>query len=100
MAGLHAGVEKFDSTVAGLGGCPFAASSEARKGATFSSLPPGNIATEELVLLAMEQGIQTGIDIEALIDAGHMAEAIVGHPLPSAALRGNSLNSYRRQVER
>jgi len=84
-AGLLMGVSAFDTTVGGLGGCPFAA----HKGA------PGNIATEELALLAEELGIATGIDIDALIDAGHLAEHIVGHPLPSAVLRGGSLNSFR-----
>lgn len=84
-AGLQLGVRHYDSTVGGLGGCPFAA----HKGA------PGNIATEELVLLAHEAGIETGIDLDALIDAGHLAERIVGHPLPSAALRGGSLQSFR-----
>ena len=84
-AGLRMGVDRYDSTVGGLGGCPFAA----HKGA------PGNIATEELVLLCEEMGIATGIDLDALIEVGHLAERIVGHPLPSAALRGGSLGSFR-----
>lgn len=96
-AGLNVGVERFDTTVGGLGGCPFAA----KRSASASSnplLPPGNIATEELVMLAMELGIDTGVDIDALIDTGRMAESIVGHSLPSAALRGGSLSSYRRML--
>ncbi|MGF1649190.1 MAG: hydroxymethylglutaryl-CoA lyase [Hyphomicrobiaceae bacterium] len=84
-AGLRLGIARFDTTIGGLGGCPFAA----HKGA------PGNIATEELVLLADEMGIETGIDLEQLIAASHLAERIVGHPLPSAALRGGSLASFR-----
>jgi len=84
-AGLEMGVSRFDTTVGGLGGCPFAA----HKGA------PGNIATEELVLLSNELGISSGVDIDALIDAGHLAERIVNHPLPSATLRGGSLTKYR-----
>lgn len=84
-AGLQLGVRHYDATVGGLGGCPFAA----HKGA------PGNIATEELVLLAHEAGIETGIDLEALLAAAHLAERIVGHPLPSAAVRGGSLQSFR-----
>ncbi len=87
-AGLRLGVDRYDSTVGGLGGCPFAA----HKGA------PGNIATEELVLLCEEMGIATGIDLDALIEVGHLAERIVGHPLPSAALRGGSLGSFRARA--
>ncbi|MBX2882112.1 MAG: hydroxymethylglutaryl-CoA lyase [Granulosicoccus sp.] len=90
QAGLRLGVTHFDTTVGGLGGCPFAA----HKGA------PGNIATEELVMLAEEQGIATGIDLDALIEVGHMAENIVGHPLPSAALRGGSLSSFRSRASK
>jgi len=84
-AALKMGVTHFDSTVAGLGGCPFAG----RPGAT------GNIASEELVLLCSEMGIDTGIDLEALIEAGRLAEQIVGHPLPSTLLRAGSLTTCR-----
>ncbi|MEQ9331267.1 hydroxymethylglutaryl-CoA lyase [Thalassobaculum sp.] len=87
-AGLRMGVARYDTTVGGLGGCPFAA----HKGA------PGNIATEELVLLCEEMGIATGIDLDAMIDVGHLAERIVGHPLPSAALRGGSLAGFRSRA--
>lgn len=87
-AGLRMGVTGFDSTVGGLGGCPFAA----HKGAS------GNIASEELVLLCEEMGIETGINLDALIEAGHLAERIVGHPLPSALLRGGSLSGFRARA--
>lgn len=87
-AGLRMGVTGFDATVGGLGGCPFAA----HQGA------PGNIASEELVLLCEEMGIETGIDLDALIEAGHLAERIVGHPLPSALLRGGSLRAFRARA--
>jgi isopropylmalate/homocitrate/citramalate synthase len=87
-AGLRMGVSRFDSTVGGLGGCPFAG----QKGAA------GNICTEELVLLCEEMGIATGIDLDRLIEVGHMAEAIVGHPLPSELLRAGSLDAFRRKV--
>jgi len=86
--GLRLGVRRFDSTVGGLGGCPFAGQPGA----------PGNIATEELVLLCEEMGIATGIDLEALIEAGRMAERIVGHPLPSTALRSGTLAAFRKQA--
>ena len=83
--GLRLGVTKFDAAVGGLGGCPFAGQPGA----------PGNIATEELVLLCEELGIDTGIDLDALIDVARRAERIVGHKLPSAALRSGSLSKLR-----
>ena len=86
--GMQLGVVQFDATVGGLGGCPFAAQPGA----------PGNIASEELALLAEEMGVDTGVDIDALIEVGYLAERIVGHPLPSAALRGGSLASFRAAV--
>jgi hydroxymethylglutaryl-CoA lyase len=87
-AGLRLGVTKFDSTVGGLGGCPFAG----QKGAA------GNICTEELALLCEEMGIATGVDLDALIEVGRMAERIVGHPLPSELLRAGSLDAFRRKA--
>ena len=87
-AGLRLGVRKFDATVGGLGGCPFAG----QKGAA------GNICTEELVLLCEEMGIATGVDLDALIEVGRLAERIVGHPLPSELLRAGSLDAFRRQA--
>lgn len=86
--GLRLGVTAFDAAVAGLGGCPFAGQPGA----------PGNIATEELALLCEEMGISTGLDIEALIEAGRLAERIVGHRLPSAALRSGTLAAFRRRA--
>jgi hydroxymethylglutaryl-CoA lyase len=86
--GLRLGVANFDSTVGGLGGCPFAGQPGA----------PGNIATEELVMLCEEMGIATGINLEALIAAGRLAERIVGHPLPSAALRSGTLRAFRQKA--
>lgn len=98
-AGLQCGVSRFDTTVGGLGGCPFAAKRNGCNNtgniAGSARLPPGNIATEELVLLASELGIHTGVDLDHLIEAGRLAESIVGHALPSAALLGGSLSGYR-----
>jgi hydroxymethylglutaryl-CoA lyase len=87
-AGLKMGVTQFDSTVGGLGGCPFAG----QKGAA------GNICTEELVLLCEEMGIDTGVDLDALIEVGRLAEEIVGHVLPSELIHAGSLDAFRRQV--
>lgn len=86
--GLRLGVTKFDATVGGLGGCPFAAQPGA----------PGNIASEELVMLCNEMGIETGVDLDALIETGRLAETIVGRRLPSAALRAGSLDGFRRRA--
>jgi hydroxymethylglutaryl-CoA lyase len=87
-AGLKMGVSRFDSTVGGLGGCPFAGQPKAA----------GNIATEELALLCEEMGIETGIDLDKLIEVGRMAEEIVGHQLPSELIHAGSLGAFRRNV--
>lgn len=86
LAALQMGVDQFDSSVAGLGGCPFAA----HKGAA------GNICTEDFVFMCHEMGIDTGIDLDRLIDCALMAERIVGHPLPGKVMKGGSLTRFRR----
>jgi isopropylmalate/homocitrate/citramalate synthase len=85
-AGLKMGVTRFDSTVGGLGGCPFAGQPKAA----------GNICTEELVLLCEEMGIDTGVDLDKLIEVGRMAEEIVGHQLPGELIHAGSLDAFRR----
>ena len=87
-AGLKMGVTQFDSTVGGLGGCPFAGQPKAA----------GNICTEELVLLCEEMGIDTGVDLDALIEVGRMAEDIVGHQLPGELIHAGSLDAFRRRA--
>ena len=87
-AGLRMGVTRYDATVGGLGGCPFAG----QKGAA------GNICTEELVLLCEEMGISTGVDLDRLIEVGRMAEDIVGHVLPSELIHAGSLDAFRRKA--
>jgi hydroxymethylglutaryl-CoA lyase len=87
-AALEMGVDMFDSCVAGLGGCPFAA----HKGAA------GNICTEDLVFMCEEMGIDTGIELDRLIEVAHLAEDIVGHPLPGSVMRGGSLRPLRENV--
>ena len=87
-AALKMGVSQFDSTVGGLGGCPFAGQPKAA----------GNICTEELVLLCEEMGISTGVDLDNLIEVGRMAETIVGHQLPSELIHAGSLDAFRRQL--
>ena len=70
LAGLDMGIRTFDASVGGLGGCPYA------PGAS------GNLATEDLVYMLHGMGLETGIDLEALIRAGHVAERVVGRTLP------------------
>lgn len=85
-AALKLGVAQFDTTCAGLGGCPFAG----HKGAA------GNICTEDFVFMLHEMGIETGIDLEQLIECARLAEDIVGHPLPGKVLRAGSLQHFRQ----
>jgi len=75
LAALELGVDDFDASVGGLGGCPYA------PGAT------GNIATEELIHMVTDMGIATGVNLEAMIDAAAEAERMVGRTLPSQVLR-------------
>lgn len=84
MAGLELGVARFDSSVGGLGGCPFAGNRSAA----------GNVATEELVLLCDRLGIETGINLDALIEASRMAEEIVGHALPGKLSKAGVFNRH------
>ncbi|HEX5326858.1 MAG TPA: hydroxymethylglutaryl-CoA lyase [Acetobacteraceae bacterium] len=88
-AGLEMGVAIYDSTVAGLGGCPFAA----HRGAA------GNVCTEDLVFMLDEMGIETGIDLDRLIEAAQLAEDIVGHPLPGSVKMGGSLKALRDRMK-
>jgi hydroxymethylglutaryl-CoA lyase len=85
-AGLEMGVTRFDSSVAGLGGCPFAG----HRGAA------GNVCSEDLVFLCHEMGIETGVDLDALIDCARLAEDVVGHPLPGSVMTGGTLAKYRQ----
>lgn len=75
LAALELGIWNFQSSVAGLGGCPYA------KGAT------GNVATEDLVYLLHGLGIETGIDLDALVDAGQFISDFLGRPSASRVAR-------------
>ena len=75
LAALQVGVHIFHSSVAGLGGCPYA------KGAT------GNVATEDVVYMLHGMGIQTGIDLDQLVDIGHWISQQIGKPSNSRAGR-------------
>jgi hydroxymethylglutaryl-CoA lyase len=75
MVGLAEGVVRYDASIGGLGGCPFAA------GAT------GNICTEDLVYLLHESGYETGIDLEKLIEVARMTQGIIGRELPGQVMK-------------
>ena len=80
LAALEEGVDSFDGSVGGLGGCPYA------PGAA------GNVATEDLVYMLHEMGIATGIDLQGLIGVARWAEDLVGRPLPGRVKQaGDSL---------
>ena len=89
FAAMEMGVDDFDSAVAGLGGCPYAGFKDA----------PGNIVTEDLVHLCQEIGVETGVDLDQLVEAAREAERIVGHPLPGKVMRGGDLPGYRRKLQ-
>lgn len=80
-ASLEVGISIFHSSVAGLGGCPYA------KGAT------GNVSTEDVLFLMQGLGIQTGIDLNAVVDAGQFISAHLGRKAVSRA--GNALAAKR-----
>src|SRR4051794_13004524 len=74
LAALEAGVESFESSFGELGGCP---------------VPPGatgNVATEDVVSMLHEMGIETGISLEALLDASRAVQQVLGRPLGSHLL--------------
>jgi hydroxymethylglutaryl-CoA lyase len=78
---LELGIHTFDASIAGLGGCPYA------KGAT------GNVATEDVVFMLNGLGIDTGIELNALVDAGAFISDVLGRPPVSRA--GKALLSKR-----
>lgn len=83
LAALQMGVAQFDTSVAGLGGCPYA------KGAT------GNVATEDVVYMLHGMGIETGIDLEKLVDVGQKISDFLGRQNGSRVARAllNKRNS-------
>lgn len=75
LASLEAGVDRIDASVGGLGGSPYA------PGAT------GNISTEDLVHMLHEMGIETGVDLEALIGCAQLLEELLDHELPGQVMK-------------
>ena len=72
LAAMQAGVTEFDGAIGGLGGCPYAPNAA------------GNISTEDLVNMLTEMGIETGVNLDALLSVSEMVQKVVPHPLNSA----------------
>jgi hydroxymethylglutaryl-CoA lyase len=75
LSAMDAGIRTFDTSIGGMGGCPYA------PGAA------GNLATEDLASMLADMGIETGIDLEKLIDAGALAQELSGRKLPGRRLQ-------------
>ncbi len=87
LAALEEGVESFESSFGELGGCP---------------VPPGatgNISSEDLVSMLHEMGVETGIDLQALIEASRAAQQVLGRPLGAHVLRAGPVDWLRGQSE-
>jgi hydroxymethylglutaryl-CoA lyase len=75
LAAMQAGMTEFDAAVGGLGGCPYAPNAS------------GNIATEDLVNMMNEMGIESGVDLDALMKTAEMVKGVIPHPLQSSLLK-------------
>jgi hydroxymethylglutaryl-CoA lyase len=75
VAGMQAGVDCFDASFGGIGGCPFV------PGAA------GNVATEEVLHMCDEMGIETGIDLDRVIETARAVQELLGRDLPSSILK-------------
>ena len=78
IAGLEHGATIFDASVGGLGGCPFAPRAT------------GNIATEDLIYLLENEGVETGVDLDALIGVAEWLSGVLGRELPGLVLRAGN----------
>ena len=86
LAALGEGIDTFDSSIGGLGGCPVVPGGS------------GNIPTEDLVNMLEEMGIQTGVDIEAVTAASRMVQEFLQRPLPSYILSAGTRGQLFRRV--
>lgn len=87
-AALQEGVREFETAIGGLGGCPFAAV----KGAA------GNISTEDMAFMCEEMGIETGLNLDALLNCTKLAEKIVNHKLPAHLNSGGLFSRVRKET--
>ncbi len=85
IAAVRLGVAEFETAIGGLGGCPFAG----HKGAA------GNLATEDLAFVLEEMGIDTGLDLDRLVETAIWMETTVGHPLPGKLMKGGTLSKHK-----
>ena len=85
LQSLQMGINVVDSSVAGLGGCPFA------QGAS------GNVATEDVLYMLEGMGIKSGVDLDTLVDAGNFISGAIGRPNASRA--AGAIMTKRRQAE-
>jgi isopropylmalate/homocitrate/citramalate synthase len=83
VAAIETGARVLDSSIGGLGGCPFAPNAT------------GNIATEDLVYLLEEMGVQTGINLEALIEVSNWLETVMGRKLPGMVYKAGGFPKPR-----
>ncbi len=74
-AALEAGATVLDASVGGLGGCPFAPNST------------GNVATEDVLYLLEREGVETGVDLDGVIETAHWLEGVLGRELPGRVSR-------------
>jgi hydroxymethylglutaryl-CoA lyase/(R)-citramalyl-CoA lyase len=79
-AALEAGAKMLDASIGGLGGCPFAPRAT------------GNIATEDLVYMLEGDGLETGVDLGALISISEWLEQVLGRPLEGQVYRAGSFS--------
>lgn len=87
LIGLSMGITTFDSSIGGLGGCPYA------PGAA------GNLSTEDLVYMLHGSGVETGIDIDKLVEAGELSQELIGRKLPGKYLQA-ALGEREKQASR
>jgi hydroxymethylglutaryl-CoA lyase len=87
LVGLQLGITTFDSSIGGLGGCPYA------PGAA------GNLATEDLVFMLHGMGVETGIDLAKLVEAGELAQELIGRKLSGKYLQA-ALGEREKQAAR
>lgn len=78
LVALQEGILRFESSIGGMGGCPFAPNAA------------GNVCTEDMVHMLHEMGIETGLDLPRLLEAARMAERLVGHPLDGQVMKAGS----------
>ena len=89
LAGLQAGIDTYDASIGGLGGCPV------------TPAATGNIPTEDLVNMCEEMNLETGIDIERVMEASRIMEEFLGRRLPShVLLSGTNQQSFERHRPR